>query len=400
LDKKLKIVWLCPYPLVLLKDEINFLRIGKYHPASWIVNLSNYMSSKDEIDLHIVTDSGNISKDTHLVHNNIQFHILKNTMPLLNRSYPWFLPLDIFRKYKYAIKKFVKKISEINPDLVHSYGTEYLFALAGIKSGYPLLITIQGIIHELYKINPNYRYHLLKKNEYSAVKSAKYFSCRTSYDKSFVHRFNPNAKIFKIYEALNPIFLKDNWVVNDTNSLLYLSFVVKRKGIEDLIKAVSILRNKYHDILLNVVGSGEEKYIKHLNSLISDFGIEKNVIFHGTVKTNKIIDYFQTNQIYILPTYNDNYSNALAEAMVSGMPAISTTAGGIKDLISDTENGYLYEPGDTEKLAKLIDYLLQNRDERVRIGKNASNLRIRHTLENVYSDTINSYHNIINSEKG
>jgi glycosyltransferase involved in cell wall biosynthesis len=84
--------------------------------------------------------------------------------------------------------------------------------------------------------------------------------------------------------------------------------------------------------------------------------------------------------------------------MSSGMPVISTTVGGIKDMITNKENGYLYNAGDIEALVKLIDFLLQNKNERVRIGKNASNLRVKHTSENVCTQTLNAYNTILSKE--
>ena len=83
------------------------------------------------------------------------------------------------------------------------------------------------------------------------------------------------------------------------------------------------------------------------------------------------IGFFQKANIFVLPTYAEAMPMSVIEAMAAGLPVISTTVGGIPELIENGVDGLLYAPGDVNALAEKISFLLDNKNIRIEIGGKA-----------------------------
>src|SRR5206468_524360 len=97
----------------------------------------------------------------------------------------------------------------------------------------------------------------------------------------------------------------------------------------------------------------------------------RNLEFLGLKGAEEIAKCHLDAQVFVLPSENENSPNALAEAMVSGMPVIATRVGGIPSMIEDGKTGLLVALNNHIELAEKIVYLLTHRDERRRLGDNA-----------------------------
>ena len=79
--------------------------------------------------------------------------------------------------------------------------------------------------------------------------------------------------------------------------------------------------------------------------------------------------------VFVLPTYSDPWGLVINEAMASGLPIISSTAAGAaKDLVHHGKNGYLFEAGDIERLAKQISWMLGHPVEARAMGNVSSDI--------------------------
>jgi glycosyltransferase involved in cell wall biosynthesis len=393
----MKIVWLTPYDVSLLKERLTLVRHKTGHSCSWIVNLSNALAADKSIELHIITGSPLIPYSQDAKFNNIYFHVIKNGIPFINRGYPWYAPLNVLTKYYLERKKIIECIKKIKPDIVHSHGTEGPFALAGIMSGYPCVISMQGIVNEISKTSPSLLYRLLRKYEVQAVQGGRHFFCRTDFDSGFIKSVNKKARIYNVAEAMNPVFFGNTWELLDSFKLLFVGSVIERKGVEDLLAAVALVKEKIDAIYLYLIGSGRPDYIHFLKNMCTKLNIDKNVELAGHKTPGEIAEYHRGCQILVLPTKIDNSPNSVAEAMVSGMPVIASNVGGIPSLIKHDENGLLVEPNNAIKLAAAITYLLKNPQKRKLLGDNAKVIaRSRHLPEKVAQATLSVYRKIVN----
>jgi glycosyltransferase involved in cell wall biosynthesis len=308
--------------------------------------------------------------------------------------------LDVLSGFRYNVKRQVKEIGRIKPDLVHAHGTERAYAMAGVASGLPCLVSIQGIVTELYEADPTFGSSVIRHWEQQVVRKTKYFTCRTNFDTGFVHAFNPQARVFTIHEAMNPVFFENAWAVCDSPRVLFVGSLEKPKGLADLLKAMPSVKTRLPDAHLDVIGGGGA-YLQELRAICSRLGVEPAVTFWGQRTAEQIAGHHRQAQVFVLSSHNENSPNTLAEAMVSGMPVIATNVGGIPSMVTDGETGLLVPPRDPTKLAEAILRLLEHPAERARLGKNARQVaRERHQPGCVAAQTVAAYGEILRLEGG
>lgn len=395
----MKIAWLAPYQINLLAQELTTNRNIRGHAASWIVNLSNELAKQNDIELHIITHTVAVPYSQEIKKNNITFHIIRYCFPFTkNKGFPPYMPLDKLTRYRGFIKNALRILEKIQPDIIHAHGTEDAYALTAYKSGLPSLISIQGIIAEINKISPSLSYRFQIPIERYTIKRNKNFGCRTDWDKSFILSNNKNANIFYVPEAISGVFFKYNWNPTDILSILFVGYLSKRKGIEILLHSIPIVKKRFPEIALKVVGTGSQKYLKYLKVLTRELNIEKNVIWYGSQNAEQIAEHLSKSTIFVLPTFIDNSPNSLAEAMAVGTPSIASRVGGVPSMINDGVDGILVEVGDAEELANKIIVLLQNKEMLTEISKNAKATALKRNLpEQVCKIVLNVYKEIINN---
>lgn len=394
---RLKAVWLGPYPILSLEPEVHVRRRPTgHHPCSWIVNLSNALARRSDVELHLVVDSSRVASCQQVRKGGIVFHVVKTGIPLLDRNFPSWLPLDVLSGFRPDIFRLLREVREIKPDIVHAHGTEAAYALTAVKSGIPCLISMQGVISELFKTNPNFRFRVVRHHERSAVRRGRFFTCRTDFDSGFVRSQNPQARIFTIHEAMSPVYFGNDWKVAPSETVMFVGSFLEHKGLPLLLEALALVKQRRPKITLNVVGTiGPDSRSKFWPAW-TRLRLDANVKFLGWRSADEIARLHLQSQVFVLPSRNENSPNALAEAMVSGMPVIATRVGGIPSLVEDGQSGLLVPWDDPQALAEKIDWLLAHPEERERLGNNARRIaRVRHAPETVAEETIQAYKEIL-----
>lgn len=143
------------------------------------------------------------------------------------------------------------------------------------------------------------------------------------------------------------------------------------KGHEEFIDSASFLLESYNNILFVIVGEasfGEEEYEIKIIKTGKEKGKGK-IIFTGF--RNDIPDILSALDIFILPSHAEAFGIALIEAMAMEKPVIATKSDGILDIIDDKVNGLFFEKKNTKQLTDKINYLLESKEERIRLGTNA-----------------------------
>lgn len=145
-------------------------------------------------------------------------------------------------------------------------------------------------------------------------------------------------------------------IPDDQRVIVFVGSGFKRKGLDTLIKAVALLKQKP---LLLIIGKGNEKQYK---KSCKKFGIENKVFFMGIRKD--IENFYALADIFVLPTLYDPFSNATLEAMASGLPVVTTKNNGAAELIEQAKEGYTVESlFDAHELAEKIALTLNNAEK-------------------------------------
>ncbi len=154
---------------------------------------------------------------------------------------------------------------------------------------------------------------------------------------------------------------------DETKNVLFLAAVDKKKGIFDLIEAVS--RNRIKNVIYHIAGDGLAMVESKL--LIQKFGLDNQFRFYGWVRGDNKMKLLQRADIFVLPSYYEGFPNALMEAMASGIAIIATKVGSIPDVVEHSKNGLLYCAGDIDGLDKHLQLLILNKEIRLKLAKEA-----------------------------
>jgi glycosyltransferase involved in cell wall biosynthesis len=140
--------------------------------------------------------------------------------------------------------------------------------------------------------------------------------------------------------------------------LVYVGILQQsRKGVDQLLFALSLLQKKRCDFHLHIVGDGPRR--SEYENIVRDLGLERFVTFHGRISTDLLASLLRKSHVFILPSLFENFSVAAAEALATGTPVLATRCGGPEEFIND-DVGILVPPGDVEALCEGIDYMLNN----------------------------------------
>jgi glycosyltransferase involved in cell wall biosynthesis len=141
--------------------------------------------------------------------------------------------------------------------------------------------------------------------------------------------------------------------------ILFVGVDWQRKGGDLLVSAFSKLQNDYPSIGITIVGcvppgAGE---------------FDRRIVVKGRVPIGEVSRYFETADIFCMPTRLEPFGIVFIEAMAYGLPIISTRVGALPDLVEDHVNGILVDSEDVDSLAAALQKLIDNPKLRRDMGR-------------------------------
>lgn len=204
-----------------------------------------------------------------------------------------------------------------------------------------------------------------------------------------LHSYGMDKK--NIFVTYNSIVTKDTFnaisELNSENNIEYTPFnlihvgrLVKWKRVDLLIEAISILKRKFPNISLTIVGGGEEK--DSLVTLTNQLNISDNVIFKGAIYDEKELSKcFLKAHVYVLAGMGGLSIN---EAMCHSLPIICSICDGTeKHLVFEGENGSYFESDNLDSLVLAIERVIANPELRLSYGKESRRIIEEEINENV-----------------
>lgn len=150
------------------------------------------------------------------------------------------------------------------------------------------------------------------------------------------------------------------------HKLLFLGRLCRDKGIEELLKALSSLREQYPDIHLYLGGVWEDEELKREAENCRDF-----VTWLGWVKGKEKEKYLNLCDIFVLPSYFEGQPVSVLEAMAAGCAVVASEVGGIPQMIAEGETGILTAPRDAGALEEGLRRALSDPELCRRMGEQA-----------------------------
>lgn len=253
--------------------------------------------------------------------------------------------------------QYIKIMKHFKPDVVLSYtikpnvyggivcrmfDIKYISTITGLGTAVENGGILQSITLFLYKI---------------ALKNTSCVFFQNKENADFFNKKNIIANRWRLIpgSGVNLDYYKEIDYPNDkTINFLFISRIMKQKGIEQYLEAAKYIKDKYSSVEFHILGFCEEEYEDKLTEL-QNKGI---IIYHGM--QNDVRKFYKISHCTIHPTYYpEGMSNVLLESAACGRPIITTNKSGCREIVDDGVNGYLVEQKNSEDLIEKIEKFLK-----------------------------------------
>lgn len=419
----MKILWLTNKPLPVISKILNedaFVKEG------WLCNLFDMLSNNHSIELFICTTTR------------------KSTLKGEYDGFRYYIyPSKESEEFKYSanVEECLKEyVDECKPDVIHIWGTEYPQTLSMVRACNRLglservVISIQGMVSVIakhyyagipHKVINSYTFHdLLKRSniklvrkqlyergkyEIESIKTVKHIIGRTDWDYACTKFINSDVLYHHCDEILRESFYINRWNIDrcEKYSIFLSQAETPIKGLHYALEALLMIKKKYPEVHLYIAGSNivNDKsiidkmritgYGRYIRKLIKQFGLGKYITFTGKLDEEAMCNRYLKSHVFICPSAIENSSNSVSEAMILGVPTVSSDVGGIKNLLTHNEDGYIYQYDAPYMLAYYVCKIFSDDKLAIQLSEKANSHAVEtHNKELILKKVLEIYNTI------
>ncbi len=297
--------------------------------------------------------------------NNIRVYLIPNFLGYLG-FIAGAVKLGFYLKLKYGIDVF---------DASEVAGGGIAVTLLKFLTGKPTVIEVQGEIFRKPGNKKNLKSRPLKWIGRFAMKRAAKIRVISHTIFNQVREQDVSESKIRLVSLRVDLSLFNPLLMSDINSfgdkvgisLGYIGRLVDGKGLEDLFKAIAILKSRSLKFNCLIFGTGPLEM--KLKKLAEELNIGDRIEWRGFVPYGKVPEALSEIDIFVYPSWHEGFGRSIMEAMAMEKPVVATRVGGIPDLVKNGENGFLVEPHNPEVLAEKIKELMENKELREKFGK-------------------------------
>lgn len=153
-------------------------------------------------------------------------------------------------------------------------------------------------------------------------------------------------------------------------TFIFVSRVVKMKGIEEVMRAFFYILRELKDGHLWIVGSGEESYIEELKETMDSYSISPRVKFFGQVSEEKKLTLMKRAHILLHASVKEGWGLVVVEAASQATPSVVYDVSGLRDSVKNGKTGIVLEENTSKEMARQAVKLIKNKKEYLRLQKN------------------------------
>jgi glycosyltransferase involved in cell wall biosynthesis len=148
------------------------------------------------------------------------------------------------------------------------------------------------------------------------------------------------------------------------------------KGYETLVRAARLVVDRHPNVRFLCFGAVDDpEYLAELQALTAELGLERHITWHGVIDNPyRVLPIFD---LAVLTSYSESFSNSVLEYSATGLPVVASNVGGMSEIITDGENGFLVPPKEPEPLAEKIVTLIENPELRHTLAERAAETALR-----------------------
>lgn len=333
--------------------------------APWITNLIREFEKFDDLELHVVAPVSNLSKRiVEFDMRGVHYHFFKGSL-----SFPFeqlaAKTTGSKHRFTHNTRLVQALVEKIKPDIVNLVGSEnpyYSATILGIKN-IPVYVTAQTVYTNPDRMRLSGHVSKLRWNiELKIHRKESYFGCGGRMHRDLILRNNPNAIIFKkFFPIQRPTAVKPEKKIYDFVS--FSQSVSAKKGADDAVEALYLVRKKYPEVKLNLIGhfNAASDHGKNLLKRIDELGLTKNVVFSPYFpKHEDMHQHTQKSRFALLPVKLDIISGSIIEAILLDLPLVTYRTTGTPYINKDGECILISAIGDIEALANNMIKLMES----------------------------------------
>lgn len=178
------------------------------------------------------------------------------------------------------------------------------------------------------------------------------------------------------------------------NNIGFLGYLSQNKGILDLHLAINLIsNNNQYNMFFLIAGNGP--YFKTLKNKVKN---NRQVKMLGWLNDTSLNEYLNTIKILILPSYSEAVPHVLLEAMASGAIVLASPVGGVKDIITHSETGFILRDRSDFTIKKTLESII-NRTDLITISKNARKFVIsEYSFESIHFFYMKVFNKLLNND--
>jgi len=324
-------------------------------------NLVNGLRALDDLDLHVVHCHSDIepSQERSVEDDGVTLHYLalpkRRLVPNLVRG----------------VRRVVDVLHRLNPDVVHAHAAH--FAYAGVRSGYPTVYTIHGILPYERKVYcrtlfDRLRYGLLDLYERRALAQIRVAVAISPYVRdAYAGRVSEGLGGSRWVRINNPVpdeffALKDK---SEPGRILYVGSITEVKDLLTLLRAhrrLCALSAGGATPQLCIAGRATSAdYDRRVRAFVHEHALDDRVTFMGLLTRERLLREYARASVVALPSLRENAPMAIIEAMAAAKPVVATRVGGVPDLVEDGATGFMVDAGDDEGMSQRLAQIIGDR---------------------------------------
>jgi len=335
---KLKDAILAVFPLHTIPDQ-NFAKpLGHY--ATWLYPLAVAFEKSHDLEIHWVTFRAGLQKEITTSGWGQFFHILPTAFRGRAASLFW------------SDRRQIRKLlARLKPDLVHGWGNEDVWGWATIESGWPHIVSVQGLLGIYNKLGHfSWRNHFMGLVEATVLRHAQMVTTESLWAKMEIQKMTGRSDIELVEYGLPEGFFSHRSEPDLAKPFgIMIGIADHRKGIDLAVRLFA--RSELRSTNLKVVGS------------TSPFGkawaarATPNLEWVGRKTQDEVIHLMRRAVFLLLPTRADTGPTVAKEARAIGLPIIASPHGGHVQYIQEGKNGFICSLEDLDSWSKAIRYL-------------------------------------------
>lgn len=371
-----RILWVCNVPIPIIAND---MKVQAPNICGWLTGYANSLETDKEIELHVCFPILGLKKMKKGKVGDIIYYAFSQPKVF------GFLPVEDQMHTSKLMEQHIEEIVEsVKPDVLHIFGTEYphsLVAARAFNRPERTVINIQGLtsfywmhynsgipykVRTKFSISNIARGNLLKQAkkleqrgifEIETIKAVGHVIGRTDWDEACTTQINPNVEYHFCNESLRDSFYEGTWSSDscEKHSIFMSQASTPIKGLQFMLRALPEIIREFPDTHLYIAGNDltrtDSLYAKlkispftlYIKSLIKRSGLEGKVTFTGPLTEKQIKERFLKSNVFVSPSTIENSPNSLGEAMLLGVPSISSDVGGVKNMLEHNKEGFVYQ---------------------------------------------------------